>query len=225
MTQRRRVVGSFEALLQPFTGEVNSWCWARSFDADFEGLARALAPRAEAEDGVLVVDEDLLRGLSGVDPRAVKALLEDLQRLSALGREPQLNVLTRYPADTRGLPISVDVHSFHVDRAPVEADTFLCTYAGACSEGLDNEEAVRLVDDDAVLGALRAVHGRDEGFSEFLAEGSFDLHFKMKPNAVPFSFGVGSLWRISVDWPGATALPCIHRAPAPDGRPRLLLIS
>jgi hypothetical protein len=225
MTQRRRVVGSFDALLQPFADDVNAWCFARTLDADFEGLARALAPRAEEADGLLVVDEAVLRSVPGVDERAVHVLLDDVRRLSALGREPQLNVLTRYPSDTRGLPISVDVHSFHADRAPVEADTFLCTYAGACTEGLDNDDAARLIDDAAVSEALRALHGREEGFAEFLVEGCFDLHFRMKPGATPYSFGAGNVWRISVEWPGAAVRPCIHRAPAQDARPRLLLIS
>lgn len=226
MTWRRRVVvDSFEGLLQPFAGDVNARCLARTLDADFEGIARALAPRAEAADGLLVIDEDTLRSVAGLDARAVSLVLDDVRRLTALGREPQLNVLTRYPADTRGLPISVDVHSFHADRAPVETDTFLCTYAGACTEGLDNDDAVRLVDDPGVAAALRALHGRDDGFDAFLVEGCFDLHYRVKPGAAPFSFGVGQLWRLTVAWPGAPVAPCIHRAPVPDGRPRLLLIS
>lgn len=225
MTSRHRVVSSFDALLAPFTREVNAWCFARVLDADFESIATALASRADEEDGVLAVDEALLRDLRDVDTRAVKVLLHDLTRLGELGREPQLNVITRYPPDTRGLPISVDVHSFHVDRAPIEADTFLCTYAGACSEGLENEDALRLVDDPALNAALRAMPGAAEGFDDFLAEHSFDLHFAMRPGARPFSFGVGALWRVAVDWPGAPSLPCVHRAPAHDGRARLLLIS
>jgi hypothetical protein len=220
-----RVVASFDALLQPFAADVNAWCFARTLDADFEHIARVLAPRAEDADGLLVVDEALLRSVPGVDARAVDVLLDDVHRLTSLGRAPQLNVLTRYPADTRGLPISVDVHSFHADRAPVEADTFLCTYFGACTEGLDNDDAVRLVDDALTVQALRAVHGRDEGFAEFLVEGCFDLHYRARPGASPWAFGLGQLWRISVDWPGAPVRPCIHRAPAHDGRPRLMLIS
>lgn len=225
MAQRHRVVDSFEGLLQPFSGDVNAWCFARPLAAEFEPIAAALAPRAEAEGGLLVVEEALLRAVPGVDPRAVAFLLEDQRRLAALGREPQLNVLTRYPSDTRGLPISVDVHSFHADRAPIEADTFLCTYAGACSELLANEDAVRLVDEPDIEAALRALHGKATGFAEFLAEGSFDLHYRMKPGATPVAFGVGHLWRITVAWPGSRVLPCIHRAPAYDGRPRLMLIS
>jgi hypothetical protein len=225
VTSRRSAVDSFEALLEPFTAGVNAKCLSRTLDADFEKLAALLAPRADDEGGVLVVDDALLRKLHGVDARAVEVLLDDRARLAALGREPQLNVITHYPRDTRGLPMSVDVHSFHVDRAPVEADTFLCTYAGASSEGLDDEDAVRRIDDPLINAALRKLHGRDEDFADFLAEGSFDLHFAKRSGAVPFTFGVGHLWRLAVAWPGSPVTPCIHRAPDDDGRPRLMLIS
>ncbi|MGV3620233.1 MAG: hypothetical protein ACO1OB_05430 [Archangium sp.] len=208
---RRRVVSSFEALLQPFSGGVNAVCFERTLVGDFEGIATAFA-----DDELVNVDQAMLREAKNVDARAVRVLLEDLERLTSLGREPQLNVITRYPRDERGLPISVDVHSFHVDRAPIEADTFLCTYAGASSEGLDNDDAVRLVDVPEVVDALR-------GFD--VVEEHFDLHYRMKPGATPYSFGTGHLWRLSCDWPGSPVLPCIHRAPEHDGRPRLLLIA
>ncbi|MFZ5445682.1 MAG: hypothetical protein ACOZQL_37160 [Myxococcota bacterium] len=225
MSDRRRVVSSFDELLQPFPAGVNALCLARTLDADFDGLAATFAARADDEGGLFVLDEDTLRAAPKADPRALAVLLDDLRRLAALGREPQLNVLTRYPRDTRGLPITVDVHSFHADRAPVEADTFLCTYSGAASEGVDDADAVRLVDEPDVRAALRALHGRDEGFEAFLTEECFDLHFRPRPGATPYPFGVGNLWRISVAWPEAPVPPCIHRAPLPDGRPRLLLIS
>ncbi|MFT3706817.1 MAG: DUF1826 domain-containing protein [Archangium sp.] len=195
---------------------MNAVCLQRQLDADFERIAAAFAERAEGEGGVLELDEPLLRAERGLDQRAVEALLRDLTRLEELGRQPQLNVITRYPRDLRGLPISIDVHSFHVDRAPIETDTFLCTYAGASSELLDNAFATRLIDDEAIVRALREHDVSDE---------SFELHYRMKPGAVPLSLGVGSLWRLAVDWPGAKVPPCIHRAPLPDGRARLLLIA
>lgn len=210
---RRHVVFGFDALLAPFARGVNAVCFERQLAGDFERLARSLAPRAEENGGLLEVDEAMLRG---ADERAVAVLRDDLARLTALGREPQLNVITRYPRDERGLPISVDVHSFHVDRAPVEADTFLCTYAGACSEGLDNDDAERLLDVPEPAAAL-APHATEDD--------CFDLHYRVKPGATPYSFGVGNLWRLACQWPGAPMLPCIHRAPAFDGRPRLLLIA
>lgn len=213
LRKRRHIVSDFDALLAPFARGVNAVCFERELAGDFERLARRLAPQAEENGGLLEVDEALLRG---ADERVVAVLRDDLARLTALGRQPQLNVITRYPRDERGLPISVDVHSFHVDRAPVEADTFLCTYAGACSEGLDNDDAQRLLDVPELAAAL-APHATEDD--------CFDLHYRAKPGATPFSFGVGNLWRLACQWPGAPMLPCIHRAPAVDGRARLLLIA
>lgn len=191
-------------------------CLERSFDPafDFAGVAAAFAARADAEDGVLVLDEALLRSTPGLDGRAVGVLLDDLALLEDAGRDPQLNVITRYPRDLRGLAISTDVHSFHVDRAPIEADTFLCTYAGASSEVLDNDDATRLLDDPALAASVRGL--ADEGFA---------LQFGPKAGALPHALGTGHLWRLAVDWPGAPGPACIHRAPLPDGRARLLLIA
>ncbi|MBL8909719.1 MAG: hypothetical protein JNM17_03340 [Archangium sp.] len=202
--------------MQPFASGKNAHCFERALDGDFDRIAASFAERADAEGGVLELDEAMLRSTAGLDPRAVAVMLDDVARLAELGRDPLINVITRYPRDERGLPISVDVHSFHVDRAPVETDTFLCTYSGASSELLDNDDATRLFDDGEVLEALRNLDISDEGF---------ELHFRPKPGAVPISLGIGLLWRLAVDWPGSPVPPCIHRAPVPDGRPRLLLIA
>lgn len=225
MSPCRRTVTTFDALIGPFAAGENARCLSRTLDGDFDGLAAALAQRAEDEGGLLVLDEAVLRSVHGVDPRVLAVLREDRRRLEELGRNPQLNVLTHYPRDARGLPITVDVHSFHADRAPVEADTFLCTYSGASSEGLEPEDAERLVDDPTIAAQLRALHGSAEGLEAFLTEECFDLQYRPKPGAIPFSFGCGDLWRIAIAWPGAPVPPCVHRAPLPDGRPRLMLIS
>ena len=122
-----------------------------------------------------------------------------------------------------------DVYSFHVDSATVEADTWLCTYAEASSEGLSNEEAIRRVDIPETRALLLEEFGGedDEAFAEYLADNCYDLHYLPLPGAQPFSFGVGNLWRIATQYPGSPVLPCIHRAPAtvPGRPPRLLLIS
>jgi hypothetical protein len=220
-----RVASTFEELLEPFSPHVNARCFERSLVGDYAGLARAFAPRAEAEGGLLVLTAAMLRTVEGVDRRAVATLTADLARLEALGREPQLNVVLRYPRDSRGLAFSVDVYSFHADRAPIEADTFLCTYAGPASEGLEFSDAERLVDDPALRAALRRHHGRDEGFDAWLEAESFDLHFRPRAGATPFSFGLSHLWRIAVAAPGVAYPPCIHRAPEEGGAPRLLLIA
>jgi hypothetical protein len=226
MTKRRTVVQSFDELLQrPLRCGTNALCWPRTLDGDFGEVARLLAPA----EGVCVVDADLLGALSlsAAGRTAADAMLDDVRRLDALGRDPVLNCITGYPRDERGLPIATDVMSFHADRAPVEVDTWLCTYWGESSEGLDNDDARRIVDAPAIRAALLAVWGGDDddGFTDFIRDGSFDLHYAGVDDAI-FSFGVGNLWRIAVEWPGCPVPPCLHRAPRtlPGDEPRLLLI-
>lgn len=36
----------------------------------------------------------------------------------------------------------------------------------------------------------------------WLHENCYDLHYEPTPGAQPFSFGVGNLWRIAVQYPG-----------------------
>jgi hypothetical protein len=125
--------------------------------------------------------------------------------------------------------VLTDVFSFHTDSAAVETDTYLCTYHGPASEGLRNDEAQRRVDIPETRAELRKLYGGedDDAFLEFLNENCYDLHYALVAQARPFSFGVGNLWRIAVDWPGSPVPPCIHRAPEtlPGQSPRLLLIS
>ncbi|MCB9679535.1 MAG: DUF1826 domain-containing protein [Alphaproteobacteria bacterium] len=214
------VVPDFESLVRtPFRGAVNALCWERRLDGDFGEIARRLAP----PDGLAEIEPEALGdlALSPAGARAAAHLLADLERLDALGLEPVLNVIASYPRDTRGLPIATDVHSFHVDRAPVEVDTWVCTYHGASTEGLAPDAARRRIDDPGVRDALHAALGEVD-----LSEESFDLHYRPEPGARPFSFGLGSLWRVAVAWPGAAVPPCVHRAPppAPGDAPRLLLV-
>jgi hypothetical protein len=140
-----------------------------------------------------------------------------------------LNCIYGYPRDDEPGPVATDVFSFHADSAPIESSTFLCTYFGPASEGLRHEEAQRRVDDPATRAALlREFGGEDgDGFRGYLHELCYDLHYAPVANARPFSFGLGHLWRIAVEWPGSPVPPCIHRAPAtqPGDPPRLLLIS
>ncbi|MGB8170874.1 MAG: hypothetical protein WCF18_25440, partial [Chthoniobacteraceae bacterium] len=157
------------------------------------------------------------------------AMLEDQRRLVELDRDPVLNCIHGYPRDEEPGPVPTDVFSFHADSAPVQADTWLCTYHGSASEGLRNDEAQRRVDVPETRAALLHVFGGEDNddFREYLSEHCYDLHYAPVPRARPFSFGVGDLWRIAVDWPGSTVPPCIHRAPEtlPGQPPRLLLIS
>jgi hypothetical protein len=109
------------------------------------------------------------------------------------------------------------------------ADTYLCSYTEAASEGLRNDEAVRHVDIPETRAQLLEEFGGedDDAFLEFLNGNYYDLHYAPLPHAQPFSFGLGNLWRIAIEYPGSPVPPCIHRAPTtfPGQSPRLLLIS
>lgn len=222
-----RVVTSFEALVAtPFRDGVNAVCWARDLQGDFDEVVEKLG----TDDDITSIDEARLRSLElgPAGRQAVTALLADLDRLRAIGEEPTLDCVRRYPRDHDG-PVATDVHSFHKDSATAPVDTFLCSYTGASSEGLRNQEARRLVDVPAIRALLLERFGGVEGeaFTAWLRENSFDLHYEALPGARPFSFGLFNLWRIAVQYPGSPAPACIHRAPeySPGQLPRLLLIS
>lgn len=227
MTKRRATVDSFaELVARPLTDGINALCWPRTLAGDFGEVARLLAPA----DGLVTVDAEMLQALvlSPAGRIAADVMLEDLRRLDELGRDPVLNCITGYPRDERGLPIATDVMSFHADRAPVEVDTWLCTYWGKSSDVLDNDSARRRIDEPAIRAALLQEYGGedDDGFAEFIREGSFDLHYGAHGDVAPCACGVGNLWRMAVAWPGCPVPPCIHRAPQtmPGDEPRLLLI-
>lgn len=227
---RIRLVRTFDELrTTPLAGGINALCWPRRLPGDFA----AVAARFAGQPGVTAIDEEALASLrsSAADDEkaAMDVLLGDLRLLRDEGLDPELDAVRGYARDERHGPVRTDVCSFHVDRAPVETDTWLCTYHGAPSEGLANEDAERLVDVAEVRATLLASYGGGDGdgFREHLAGHSYDLHYRAKPFARPFSFGVGNLWRIATLWPGCPVPPCIHRAPAmsPQDGPRLLLIS
>lgn len=248
---RIKRVRSFDELVSTsLTGGVNALCWERALPGNF-GEVVAHCPRGE---GIVNLDEPRLVQLPmGAAGRiALEFLREDLRRLRELDRDPVLNCIHAYPRDESPGPVSTDVFSFHVDSAPVEADTWLCTYHGAPSEGLRNDQAQRRVDDPATRAELLKQYGgaEDETFTEWLTENCYDLHYTPLPGAVPFSFGIGHLWRIAIEHPGnaqrtgmrgqrsavsdqpsaqysQVSPPCIHRAPAtsPGASSRLLLIS
>jgi hypothetical protein len=206
---------------------VNALRWPRALSGNFTEVIEKLGPGEE----IVAVEEEQLAALhvSSAGQVAVEILLEDLLRLREVQRDPVLNCIHQYPRDEGVAPVRTDVFSFHADSAPVEADTWLCTYSGAPSEGLPNEAAQRRVDVPEIRAQLLKFLGIEKdnaGFREALREHCFDLHYAPLPHARPYSFGVGHLWRIAVDWPGSTVPPCIHRAPEtlPNQPPRLLLI-
>jgi hypothetical protein len=219
-------VTRFQELVRtPFAHGVNALCWNRKLPGDFGEIIRAF----DAKEPITVLDEEMLSSLElrAESLETVKFLLEDLRLLRELGRDPVLNLISGYPRDDSTGPVATDVFSFHADSAPVEADTWLCTYHGSPSEGLLNQDVIKKVDDPAIRAALLKEFGGEDGqdFREWLSENCYDLHYAPKPGAKPYSFGVGNLWRIAVDWPGSPVLPCVHRAPATiPGEPRLLMI-
>jgi hypothetical protein len=226
---RVRVVRSFaEMVAAPWADGVNALCWPRTLAGDFDEVVARLG----TGEGIVAFDPPELQGLpdlSAAGRTAVEAMVGDWERLQAHGLDPALNCIHGYPRAEAAGPLATDVFSFHTDSAPFEADTWLCTYHGASSEGLRNDEArprVHVPEDRAAL--LRDYGGAEgEGFEEYLHEHFHDLHHVPIAGARPFAFGVGHLWRIACEWPGSPVPPCIHRAPAtrPGDPPRLLLIS
>ncbi|MEO7165764.1 MAG: hypothetical protein ABI787_09140 [Spartobacteria bacterium] len=226
---RIKTVESFaELVATPFAEGVNALCWPRVLAGDF---GEVVAKLGGGEEIVTLEEEHLVRlAVSAAGRAAIEVLREDLRKLREHNRDPVLNCVHRYPRDDGPGPVRTDVFSFHADSAPVEADTWLCTYHGPASEGLRNEEALRRVEIPEVREELRKFLGAekdDAAFREALREHCYDLHYAPLPQARPFSFGVGNLWRIAVDWPASPVPPCIHRAPEtlPGQGPRLMLIS
>ncbi len=223
-----RLVQSWAELVgTPFAGDCNALCWPRELAGDFAEIVA----RMQLKEGREPVEEGWLRGLtlSAAGELAREVLLADQDLLHAHGLEPLLDCILAYPQETEPGPVPVDVYSFHADSAPVAAETFLCTYLGAPSEGLRNEEAQQRILHPATRAALLAGYGGadDAEFAAYLAEECYDLHYAPLPGARPYSFGIGNLWRIAIAYPGCPVPPCLHRAPAQaaGGPPRLLLIS
>lgn len=223
-----KVVSSFlELVVTPFANGVNALCWPRTLPGDFAEVIELLG----AGEGITTLDEARIQSLpvSAAGRAAIGILLEDQRLLREHDRDPVLNCIHGYVRDGNPGPVPTDVFSFHADSAPVEADTWLCTYHGPASEGLRNDEAQRRVDVPETRAELLKLFGGkdDDDFREYLSENCYDLHYAAVARARPFSFGVGNLWRIAVDWPGSPVPPCIHRAPEtrPGQPPRLLLIS
>jgi len=218
-------VTSFQDLvLTPFDNGINAIGWIRPLTGDFSELAAKLRQTGN----ITVVDEHDLSELELSDQGHIarEIILNDLHLLKAYGASPSLNLISHYDRDETLPFFPTDVYSFHVDRAPVSTDTFLCTYHGATSELLPNAQAEQKICVPEIRDELKKLyHGSDEGFLSFLRDHFFDLHYRAKDGAIPISLGLGHLWRLAVDHPESKVLPCIHRAP--DERPgqsRLLLI-
>ena len=224
---RVRRVRNFEELRTTrFADGVNALCWERKLTGDYAEVIAKLG----AGEGIVPIEDDRIRALD-LTPSgrlAAEAMLADQQLLRDHDLAPSLNCVYDCVRGPDAGVVPTDVTSFHVDSAPVEVDTWLCTYHGACSEGLRNEDALLKVEIAEIRTALLEEYGGtdDAGFADFLHEHSFDSHYAPKPGAVPYPFGTFALWRIATRWPGSPVPPCIHRAPENHpGSPRLLLIS
>ncbi|MCL1678802.1 DUF1826 domain-containing protein [Elizabethkingia miricola] len=218
------VVSTFSELANTdFQGHTNALCWYRNLDGDFKEIVTQLQLKENITE---VSIEDLLAlQLSEKGSAAREIILNDLQLLTDFGASPSLNLLKRYERDDEFDFISTDVYSWHVDRSPVGTDTFLCTYYGAASDIVSNDQVVQKILIPEVREKLKELHdGPESEFEDFLKENYFDLHYKAKPNAEPVNLGLGHLWRLAVDHPDQHVLPCVHRAPVENNEYRLLLI-
>lgn len=220
-----RVVTTFSELVNTtFQGEINAICWNRDLLGDFKEIVSKL----ELKENITEVStEDLLAlQLSEKGILARDIILSDIQLLTDFGASPSLNLLKHYERDQDLDFISTDVYSYHVDRSPIETDTFLCTYHGAASDIISNDQVEQKILIPEIREKLKALHdGPETEFETFLQEYFFDLHYQPKPNSEPVNLGSGHLWRLAVDHPTQQVLPCVHRAPVEkDGEYRLLLI-
>ena len=216
-----------ELVSTPFANGINALCWQRNLLGDFNEVVDLLNSTEE----ITTLDKSSLNTLSlgEAGKFARDTLIEDLRLLHDHGLSPTLDCIREYPRDEEDKIVPTDVYSFHVDSAQIAADTYLCTYAGAASEGIDNDAAIRKIDlPETRTDLLNQFGGEDnDEFRNYLSEQCYDLHYAPLSQSQPFSFGLGNLWRIALQHPGCPVPPCIHRAPEtlPGSSPRLLLIS
>ena len=215
-------VSNFEHLVNtPFDSAHNAICWKRELSGDFSEIVNKIP----FEENMIEVSADDLRALvlSEQGQIARETILNDMQLLENHGASPVLNLIRHYESDDFFFP--TDVYSYHVDRSPIPTSTFLCTYVGAPSDILPNQQAEQKILVPDIRAELKQLYdGPADGFEAFLSEHFFDLHYQAKENAEPISLGTGHLWRLACDHPESPSLPCIHRAPIENGAVRLLLI-
>lgn len=218
-------VSSFQSLISTsFSGDINAMCWNRNIEGDFSEIVQ----KVEFDGNMVVLEEEdlLALSLSAEGQLAREIILEDMRLLKAHGASPILNVIDNYDEDDSFPLFPTDVYSWHVDRSPIPFDTFLCTYYGASSDILPNDQAIQKILISEIRTALLELHDGTEGeFEEFLVENFFDLHYQPLPDAQPVNLGIGHLWRLAIDHPDSKVLPCIHRAPREKkGERRLMMI-
>ena len=220
-----QTVSNFNDLTStPFHRVINAICLERRLEGDFSEIVSKIVP----EENIIELSPALLLNLqlSEQGQLARNILLNDLQNLKAIGASPVINIIKYYERDDAYPLFPTDVYSFHVDRSPVPTDTYLCTYYGESSEILPNAQAQQKIEIPEIRHQLKQLYnGPDDGFEAFLSDYFFDLHYQNTANISPISLGIGHLWKLAVDHPHSTVLPCVHRAPLEkQGQPRLLMI-
>ena len=217
-------VSNFHDLMAtPFHGEMNAICWKRELVGDFAEIVK----KVMMSENLMEFDEETLidLNLSEQGQLARDILLNDIQLLKVHGALPSLNVIKNYERDDAMAIVATDVYSFHVDSSPIPTDTFLCTYYGAPSEILPNQQAEQKVLIASIREKLKKQFGKaEDDFDLFLTQNCYDLHYQAKPNASLVSLGIGHLWRLATAHPNSEVLPCIHRAPIEKGQHRLMMI-
>jgi hypothetical protein len=224
-TNQVGLVSTFDELIHTaFKNEMNAICWHRNLAGDFKEIVAKLQLKENVT--AVSIEELLALSLSQQGNVARASILNDFNLLTDLGASPVVNLLKSYERDEEFDFISTDVYSYHVDRSPIATDTFLCTYYGAASDIIPNDQVEQQILIPEVRQKLQEVYdGPATEFESFLKEYFFDLHYRPKPDANPINLGVGHLWKLAVDHPEQQALPCVHRAPLEnEDEYRLLLI-
>lgn len=135
-------VNSFNELVETtFEGDINAMCWSRELNGNYAEIIEKVG----VEDKLYVLEPDELKSLnlSEEGQLAREQILADFESLSALGASPLINIIHQYERDDAFPFFPTDVYSFHADRSPVPFSTFLCTYFGAASEFVSNDQATQ----------------------------------------------------------------------------------
>lgn len=220
------LVPTFEALTTtPYPPGVNALAWARQLSGNFAEIAAALP---DGEGITTIEDEDLFRlTLSEPGRTAREHLLADQSLLRSADLTPVLDIIHPHQRPTPEGVIPTDVYSYHVDSADAPADTYICTYTGATSEGLLPGQAISRIEIPETRATLLAEYGGpdDQGFLDYLEDHYYTLHYLPAPGATPYTFHLHYIYRIAIAYPGNPTPPCIHRAPLTlPGMPRRLLL-
>lgn len=217
-------VFSFDELVRTdFKNHKNALCWRRNLAGDFKEIVEKLQLKENITE--ISVKELTTLHLSENANIARETIIQDYKLLSNYGASPSLNLIRSYERDTEYDFISRDVYSYHVDRSPIATDTFLCTYYGASSDLIPNSQAIQKILIPEIRQQLQKLHNNNpEKFDAFLKENFFDLHYQPTINAQVINLGTGNLWKLAVDHPQQSVLPCIHRAPVENEDYRLILI-